>query len=96
MAWIVTWTIGSQCFRSRIWLFLVLYFLVEIEEISIMIPVHGAYHEEAVPELLGDVGQVSRLRAHHTPVVNQAVLINLCEKLLSVHLPHNGRQPGCI
>lgn len=38
------------------------------------LPVHWADHEEAVPELLGDVCQVPCLRTHHAPVIHQAVL----------------------
>ena len=44
------------------------------------LPVHWADHEEAVPELLGDVCQVSCLRTHHAPVINQAVLRKNCEQ----------------
>ena len=42
---------------------------------SWFLPIHWADHEETVPELLGDVGQVPCLGAHHTPVVHQAVLM---------------------
>ena len=34
---------------------------------------HRADAEETVPELLGDVGEVPGLRAHHTPVIHQPV-----------------------
>ena len=36
------------------------------------ISVHGADSEQAVPELLGDVSQVPRLRTNHTSVINKA------------------------
>ena len=36
------------------------------------ISVHGTDSEQAVPELLGDVGQVPRLGAYNATVINQA------------------------
>ena len=43
-----------------------------------MLPIHGTDHEETVPELLGNVCQVSSLRAYHASVVDQAVF-KVCE-----------------
>ena len=45
------------------------------------LPIHWTDHEEAVPELLGDVGQISGFRADHASVINQAVLgVNILKK----------------
>ena len=49
--------------------------------VNTCLPIHWTDHEEAVPELLGDVGQISGFRADHAPVINQAVLrVNIEEK----------------
>ena len=48
------------------------------------LPIHWTDHEEAVPELLGDVGQISGFRADHAPVINQTVLgVNIKKKYCS-------------
>ena len=49
------------------------------------LPIHWTDHEEAVPELLGDVGQISGFRADHAPVINQAVMgVNIKKNIVLV------------
>ena len=53
--------------------------------VNTCLPIHWTDHEEAVPELLGDVGQISGFRADHAPVINQAVIgVNINKNIVLV------------
>ena len=60
------------------------------------LPIHWTDHEEAVPELLGDVGQISGFRADHAPVINQAGLgVNIKKTLGKFPFTPSGLTKPC-